>query len=705
MKNTKRIISIVLSLLMVFGTTVIAASADDETNYSERWSWGLNEMANMAENGLTTDLAEDGYKVLNRAPIVASNGYGIYGFLSFINEIAVYDKHTYRVVMRYDYSGKNCGTSSWMCANVYVDDDTIDMINADFADGDMLTDFNSKEYTYDPEYGYAYKEATADITMIGHNGSTGDFRIYTCGFWEFRIYKYFVYDITVDPEMKNPILTVNAESFQNWNDDDGKRDPSYYENDVYTLDRGFRVLKGQAVAGAYNNKTALANTREYAVGDYRFNATISADTIDDGTICTVAVKNSAGEIVASKDISKPDLVKTTNEKGDFFNGKTTVEVPFTVTEAGNYTVAILVNDKANVTIQSMVVKAGIDQALIDEAENKIDDIGEVTYPDSREAMEAATAAVEAVINAYGFDATDCISNYSIYEEAYVKWMELVEREAAIAAANAAAAKAVDDRITVLGEITLDKEADVAAVRAAYEGLTDAAKTFVANLGMLEAAEARIAELKEEAAIAEANAAAAKAVDDKIAALGNITLDKETAVAKARAAYEALNADQKALVKNLAVLEAVEKDCENERKAQEVTDAVNALNDIKTLNEENIEKFKADVAAAEEALNNLDEEIKVLMFNLADLEAIIIEANKKIEDYEKQQIVYGDLNGDGKVTTADALIALQASVNKVQLTAEQQKAADVNGEEGITTDDALKILQKAVNKIDLFPVEQ
>ncbi len=556
MKNAKRIISLVLSLLMVFGTTVIAASADDEANFSEIQSWGLNEMANMAENGLTTDLAEDGYKMLNRAPIVASNGYGIYGYLSFANETTVNDKHTYRFVMRYDYSGKNCGTERWMVADIFVDGDTI---ASNFAGGDMLTDFNSKEYSYDSEYGYAYKETTADVTMTGHDGSAGEFRIYTRGFWDFRIYKYFVYDITVDPEMQNPIFTVNAESFQNLNDEDGKRDPAgFYENSSYTIDRGFRVLKGQAVAGAYNNKTALANTREYAAGNYAFNATISADTIDEGTICTAAVKNSAGEIVASKEISKADLTKTNDEKIAFFNGRTTVEVPFTVTEAGNYTVAILVNDKANVTIQSMSISVEIDETLIIDAENKIDAIGEVTYPDSKDVMDAATAAVQAVIEAYGSNATAYISNFTVYEDAIAIWTGFVEREEAKIAAGQAIAELIDN------------------------------------------------------------------------------LDVE-------------NPDAELMV-NIA--EAIEQ----------------FATEYPEVNEYTVEEMKKYIP-------NIEKFIGLLL-------------------------VPGDVDGDGKVTTGDALMALQAAVGKIELNEAQIVLANVDNEGGVTTADALMILQAAVGKITL-----
>ena len=51
--------------------------------------------------------------------------------------------------------------------------------------------------------------------------------------------------------------------------------------------------------------------------------------------------------------------------------------------------------------------------------------------------------------------------------------------------------------------------------------------------------------------------AAKAVDDMIAALGYVTIEDKDAIEAARAAYNALTDEQKALVQNLAVLEAAE----------------------------------------------------------------------------------------------------------------------------------------------------
>ena len=65
-----------------------------------------------------------------------------------------------------------------------------------------------------------------------------------------------------------------------------------------------------------------------------------------------------------------------------------------------------------------------------------------------------------------------------------------------------------------------------------------------------------AQLTEEEKLAEDKTAAA-AVDEKIAAIGEVTIGSKTAIDEARTAYDALTADQQALVSKLSDLEAAE----------------------------------------------------------------------------------------------------------------------------------------------------
>ncbi|MBR4282799.1 MAG: hypothetical protein IKT35_03695, partial [Clostridia bacterium] len=62
---------------------------------------------------------------------------------------------------------------------------------------------------------------------------------------------------------------------------------------------------------------------------------------------------------------------------------------------------------------------------------------------------------------------------------------------------------------------------------------------------------------------------------------------------------------------------------------------------------------------------------------------------------------GDVSRDDKVNAADALLALQFSVGRIELTLKQQYIADVLAPAGVTSVDALTILQLVVKKIKEF----
>lgn len=68
------------------------------------------------------------------------------------------------------------------------------------------------------------------------------------------------------------------------------------------------------------------------------------------------------------------------------------------------------------------------------------------------------------------------------------------------------------------------------------------------------------------------------------------------------------------------------------------------------------------------------------------------------------VIYGDVDADKEVAAADALMALQAVTQKIELTSQQKMAADVDGDQRVTASDALIILQYVTKKIKDFPVE-
>ncbi len=68
--------------------------------------------------------------------------------------------------------------------------------------------------------------------------------------------------------------------------------------------------------------------------------------------------------------------------------------------------------------------------------------------------------------------------------------------------------------------------------------------------------------------------------------------------------------------------------------------------------------------------------------------------QRITSQATSSVIKGDLNGDGKVTAADARIALQIAAGLQKPTAEQLKAGDIDGNGKIGANDARAILRMA-----------
>ena len=154
-----------------------------------------------------------------------------------------------------------------------------------------------------------------------------------------------------------------------------------------------------------------------------------------------------------------------------------------------------------------------------------------------------------------------------------------------------AVAAVKELIDAIGEVTLDSGDAIDAARAAYDELPDAKKALVDNYEKLTAAE--------EAYTALVDAAAARAVDDLIDAIGEVTLESGDAIKAARAAYDALTDTQKELVKNYEKLLAAEELYE-ELTASAAAIAQKAAEEAKQAQEEAEAAQKAAEEAAEAA---------------------------------------------------------------------------------------------------------
>ena len=391
----------------------------------------------------------------------------------------------------------------------------------------------------------------------------------------------------------------------------------YSSVDVASLNEVFLATKPGVMPTLPSNVTAVTSDGALISVPVTWE-TLTADMIaTDGEVELRGVNNSTGKMTTCTIYVRSDMDKATITSVEPVEVTTTQGIvpalPKTV-KAGynngafdNQTVkvtwpAITAAELANVgdvnfegEVEGTATKAMLtihvleapDDPAVAAVKELIDAIGEVTL-DSGDAIDAARTAYDKLPEAK----KALVDNYeklTAAEEAYT------------ALVDAAAAKAVDDLIDAIGEVTADSGDAIKAARAAYDALTDTQKELVKNYEKLTAAE--------EAYTALVDAAAAKAVDDLIDAIGEVTLESGDAIKAARAAYDALTDTQKELVKNYEKLLAAEelyeeltasaaaiaqKAAEEARKAQEEAEAAQKAA------EEAVEAAKAAQEAAEAA---------------------------------------------------------------------------------------------------------
>ncbi len=181
--------------------------------------------------------------------------------------------------------------------------------------------------------------------------------------------------------------------------------------------------------------------------------------------------------------------------------------------------------------------------------------------------EAALAVVN-LINAIGSPIT--AASQTAINAARNAYDNLTDDQKALvgnlsALTDAEAALAVVNQIAAIGEVTLSSGSTIADVRTAYNALTGDQQALVGNYATLTAAEAAYNTLV-------ADHAAADAVIDKINAIGSpITATSQTAIEDARAAYDALTDTQKGYVTNDSELTDAEA-------ALAVVNLINAIDD-------------------------------------------------------------------------------------------------------------------------------
>lgn len=152
--------------------------------------------------------------------------------------------------------------------------------------------------------------------------------------------------------------------------------------------------------------------------------------------------------------------------------------------------------------------------------------------DSADSLRSAFEAYDA-LSAPG---KALVKNYALLLERQAQYQALLKE------LDPAAAAAME-LISAIGSVTRESGAAILAARAACDALPEASLASLTNLSTLAAAEDAYA------ALLLAEDASARQVEELIAAIGAVTLDREPAVLRARAAYDALEDGAKQQVAN------------------------------------------------------------------------------------------------------------------------------------------------------------
>ena len=495
MKSFKKVLSVVLAVAMMACSMAIVAGADDG-NYTTVKTWGNTEFANFEGSGLVSEVNN---AAISRNKSVGVYGYGIYGFLVSEKSATLNTQnggHTYTYVISMDWGGVALGGEDTraMVADCWVSDanesplysGNITNAAIEAAYNDAVT--NGFSYTED---GNRYFDLEVQIEIPEEvNGYEGEFRLYTRGFTDFRVFNFTVYDTTADPFLSDPVVDIDLGELNAANDMDGIRtgeDP-YIENDNYILPRGLRVYRGDFE----ENKLALGGTKmNLTAGSYAANYSLFFDGVfcaDDAVLAVANVKNAEGTVVATKNVTKADLTRSIkdsnggNTTGGFFDGTADVSVPFTADAEGEYSVELMTSGLANITVEEVSFAAEIPAEEIAEVETKIGAIGDVKYDpdvpeDSGELIAAARDAYNALAEKYG-DVSSKIENFEVLTSAESIYASLKE-EYDTMIENAAT---VDEAIAAIPTpITLDSEEAIILAEDTLASFVDSFGEEKANL--------------------------------------------------------------------------------------------------------------------------------------------------------------------------------------------------------------------------------
>ena len=271
----------------------------------------------------------------------------------------------------------------------------------------------------------------------------------------------------------------------------------------------------------------------------------------------------------------------------------------------------------------------------------IDEIGEVDI-DSEKAIIKARVAYDNLTE----DLKPFVNNYS----------KLVEAEKLFSILKSAV-KPVIDLIEAIGEVDIDSEKAITKARVAYDNLTEDLKPFVNNYSKLVEAEKRLSTLK----------LTVQQVIELIDAIGEVDIDSERAITKARSAYDELTDNLKKLVNNYSKLVEAEKRFSILKSTvQPVIDLINAIGEV------NSDSGEA-ITIARKAYDGLAEDLKEMVANYDKL----TQAEKTYAPLEEVAPVLDEIPEVNTDNVEEATLSIQAALEAYNSLTEEQRSKVTN----------------------------
>ena len=305
-------------------------------------------------------------------------------------------------------------------------------------------------------------------------------------------------------------------------------------------------------------------------------------------------------------------------------------------------------------LKAAAEKLAADKAAANKVINKIKAIGTVEYTEAcKKKIDAASTAY----NALTADQKALVTNLDVLTTAQQTYDNLKVAAEKLAADKAAANKVIN-KIKAIGtvEYTEACKKKIDAASTAYNALTADQKALVTNLKVLTTAQQTYDNLKAAAEKLAADKAAANAVIAKINAIGKVeyTYACRDKIDEANNAYNALTADQKALVTNLDVLTL----------AKQTYDNLKAAADKLAADKDAFDKYKIEIIVIIESLVKEDDSDAV--------RAIINKAIIDIDALKYEEVISLD---DNKEKVNNFVTSVNEAVEKQR--AEDQKTTGID----------------------------